>query len=100
MHVLLLKKCLLVPSAHCIQFSPSGSKLAYIAEHQANSAHQSTVGLNEFSDWTEAEYKKLLGYKTEQKVTKGEAEVLDTSDLKDTMSWVDAGAVTPVKNQG
>ena len=73
--------------------------MAKMAEHQANAAHGSTVGLNEFSDWTEAEYKRLLGYKGQAEL-KGEAEVLDTSNLEDEVNWVTKGAVTPVKNQG
>jgi len=72
--------------------------MAKMAEHESNAEHGSTVTLNEFSDWTESEYKKLLGYK--QKETNEAAELLDTSNLADEMDWRTKGAVTPVKNQG
>jgi len=72
--------------------------MAKIAEHHSNDAHKSEVGLNEFSDWTESEYKKLLGYKPSIKAE--EPELLDVSNLKGSIDWRTRGAVTPVKNQG
>jgi C1A family cysteine protease len=75
--------------------------LKKIAEHESNTAHGSTVSHNEFSDWTEAEYKRLHGYKTElRQGLKGEAELLDTSNLEKEVNWKTKGAVTKVKNQG
>jgi C1A family cysteine protease len=76
--------------------------LAHIEEHNSKNGETHTLGLNHMSDWTEEEYKKLLGYKqelrTEAKVSN--AEELDTSNLADDVNWVTKGAVTPVKNQG
>jgi len=52
-------------------------------------------------DWTEEEYRKLLGYKPEIRLGAKESriELLDTSNLADDINWVTQGAVTPVKNQ-
>jgi len=72
--------------------------MAKMAEHNSNDAHSSTVGLNQFSDWTHEEYKRLLGYKHVEK--NGEAEVLSVENLAESMDWRTKGAVTPVKNQG
>ena len=72
--------------------------MAKMAAHNEDNAAKSTVGLNQFADWTNAEYKRLLGYKA--KAVTGEAEILDTSNLADGVNWVTKGAVTAVKNQG
>jgi C1A family cysteine protease len=58
-----------------------------------------TVGHNIFSDYTHAEYKKLLGYKPVQ--TTSTAEVSNAvPDFATGVNWVTAGAVTGVKDQG
>merc|ERR1712127_1014146 len=51
------------------------------------------------SDWTDAEYKRLLSYKGKQ-TNNLDAEILDTSNLEDSVNWVTKGGVTNVKNQG
>jgi len=80
------------------RFEQFKQTLAKMAEHNAQNEHQSTVGHNQFSDWTSAEYKKMLGYKPRKDNL--EAEILDTSNLASSVNWVTKGAVTGVKNQG
>jgi cathepsin L len=71
---------------------------AFIKENNAgNETH--VAGHNQFSDWSHAEYKSILGY------VRGEADVrnvkiFDESMNADSLNWVDAGAVTAVKDQG
>jgi C1A family cysteine protease len=59
-----------------------------------------TVGHNQFSTWTDAEYKRLLGYRAPANATKPEPTVLSTVDLPTSVDWRTKGAVNPVKNQG
>merc|ERR1719440_2681585 len=70
------------------RFEQFKQTLAKMSEHNAQNENQSTVGHNQFSDWTTAEYKKLLGYKPR------------ADNLESSVNWVTKGAVTPVKNQG
>lgn len=69
-----------------------------IAEHNATES-SFTLGHNQFSDWHAAEYKAILGYvrgeSNERKI-----KVFDESANASSVNWVDAGAVTPVKDQG
>merc|ERR1711959_270838 len=57
-----------------------------------------TMGINQFTDYTSAEYRVLLGYNASAKRPNPIA-VLDTSNLAASVDWTTQGAVTPVKNQ-
>ena len=77
-------------------------QLKVIAEHD-EAYHGTTVGLNEHSDKSEYEWKKMLGL---NKVPEGykKREINEHKLLKnilqapDKWDWRDQGAVTPVKN--
>merc|ERR1712085_132508 len=57
-----------------------------------------TMGINQFTDYTSAEYKNLLGYNATAKKANPIFEA-DTTNLAAAVDWVTEGAVTPVKNQ-
>jgi cathepsin L len=69
-------------------------------EINADPKNTFTVGHNQFSTWTDAEYKRLLGYKAPVNATEIEPTILDTTNLSTSVDWRNNGAVNPVKNQG
>ena len=71
---------------------------ALIREHNNSNGASYTMGHNQFSDWFPVEYKNILGYVSTP--TNREATILPTEDLAASINWVEAGAVTGVKNQG
>ena len=44
------------------RFEQFERNMAIMAEHNSDNSQGHELGLNQFSDWTESEYKKLLGY--------------------------------------
>ena len=62
-----------------------------------------TVGHNMFSDWTQEEFQKLLGYKKPEKhLIGGDGHdsyvYLPVEDTPNAIDWRDKGAVNAVKN--
>jgi len=72
-------------------------KDAEYAKINADPANTFTVGHNKFSTWTDAEYKKLLGYKGPQKI---EGPFHPNTVSNGPIDWRNLGAVNPVKDQG
>jgi C1A family cysteine protease len=67
--------------------------------HRINSTHENfTVGHNFMSTWTDAEKKRLNGYKGS--VVHPFVTETYEAPAEDEVNWVTAGGVTPVKNQG
>ena len=80
-------------------FAKKHEKLAKINSENANFE----VGHNKFSDWTDEEYKKLLGFKRPtmmMNMEERQAVILSEEDLPDEVDWRKKGAVNPVKDQG
>ena len=77
-------------------------RVAFVREHNASiQGAEATVGINHMADWTDAEYKKLLGFKTRAGAAKaGETVDGDVSAAPDSVDWRAKGAVTAPKNQG
>jgi len=71
---------------------------AEIERINANTENTFTVGHNFMSTWSPMERTRLLGYK--EWTSEEDAIVEDNSPSASSVNWVDAGAVTPVKNQG
>jgi len=75
-----------------------------IFAHNSKKTSTWTMGVNEFADLTDEEFKNTyLGYKRVQPPrarTAKDTEARTPKDLPDSVNWVEAGVTTGVKNQG
>ncbi len=78
------------------QFTRSESA---IAEHNSALGTTYKLGHNRMSDWTEAEYQRLLTYKPMPESAKVYG-ATHSATPNSTVDWVAAGAVNAVKDQG
>jgi cathepsin F len=75
-------------------------KMEQIEAHNAENG-TSQVGINQFADLTDHEWKMMLGYKPMHRMVQArEPIMLATDNLAEAIDWREKGAVTPVKNQG
>merc|ERR1719225_1249522 len=70
---------------------------AYITSHN-NTESSYKLGHNQFSDWTHEEYRSLLGLR--EGLQQENVVVFNAENTPESVNWVEAGAVTGVKNQG
>jgi len=81
------------------EFRSQQFKQNFAKVHMNNARNDVTyrLGINKFADYTPSEYKRLLGYK--KLTTNKNIQFLDVPNA-DTVNWVTAGKVNPVKDQG
>ena len=70
-----------------------------INEHNATESNFK-LGHNQFTDWFWHEYRKMTGYTNPWNVDKLPLKIVHVEKPHDYVNWVEAGAITPVKDQG
>jgi C1A family cysteine protease len=75
-------------------------KQAHIEEHNAKEGQTYTVAHNKFSTWTDAEYKRILGYKPMEDSKLTATASFPNATVAASIDWRTKGAVNPVKDQG
>ena len=74
---------------------------AEILKNEQDPESTYTMAHNHMSDWTQEEYKAILTYRSDPDMPKYyDYELENSNDVPNSVNWVNAGAVTPVKDQG
>lgn len=71
-----------------------------INDWNAQEGQTSTLGINEFADWTEDELKGLRSSSTSFGESTNSATQLKVNGPEEEWNWVTQGMVAPVHNQG
>ena len=91
------------PEEYNFRYKMFAEKDQFIEETNASNLGY-TLGHNQFSTWSDDEYKRLLGRRIPQDIASHqlpEPAIFDESSIRSSgWDWRDHGAVTPVKNQG
>ena len=73
--------------------------LAQLATENSKISNTFRVAANKFADWTNAEYKRMLGYKP-MGVNLQAEEFVEVGAIPDSIDWRTKGAVNAIKDQG
>lgn len=82
------------------RFNIFKSNVEYIYSHNKKGEHSYTLGLNEFSDMTHAEFRKMMVGGVRPNLNALSYADLPKDNVPESKDWRTEGAVTPVKNQG
>ena len=69
-----------------------------VVEHNADESQSFKLGYNHMSDWTEAEYSRLLTYTPYTPDEDAIYATFDENAVPNSVDWVSAGAVNAIKN--
>ena len=72
-------------------------------QHNSEEGHTYTLGITHMADWTEYEYKMLLGRRSDLVTEENQPETIELEvglNEPASLDWRDSNAVTAIKNQG
>ena len=74
--------------------------LAALANENSKNDNSFRVATNKFADWTPAEFKRILSYKSQYKSARKAVEQAEPVAIPASIDWRTEGKVNPVKDQG